>query len=127
MPQRISIVYICSLCASETDDPDKVTGYQLSGPRKLALNYDVCTDCAEVGPFHDFLDKGLRDTTKVVAPKRTAPMEAAATGAFPCRSCGHPYGAPQGRAAHERWCGKTEEEIAAEKARIAASRAANAR
>lgn len=123
MPQRISIVYICSLCDTETDDPHKVTAYQIVGPGK-PLNFDICTACEEVGPFREVLEKGIRERASKAAPKVPQVLGAEPeSGEHACKVCGRSFEAAQGRAAHQRWCGKSPAEVKALKAQIRAARA----
>lgn len=123
MPKRVTTIYICSLCRAETDQASKVTEYQITGPGR-PLNFDICTACAEVGPFRDLLDKGIRERGAPKAAKSVR-EEVLGSGEYPCKVCGESFGAPQGKAAHERWCGKSPAEIKAMKTQIRAARAAN--
>lgn len=127
MPQRITVIYICSLCETETDEPGKVTPYQIVGPGK-PLNFDICTACAEVGPFRDVLERGLRDRgVKAPAPPAASKGKIVepVAGELICKAgCGRTFKMPQGRAAHERWCRKSPAEVEVHKAEIRAARAA---
>lgn len=93
MPQRINVIYICSLCDSETDQPGKMTGFQITGLGR-ALEYDICTSCAEVGPFRDLLDRGLHGKNL-----RANQIPATASGQASCPECGDLF-TPTGLSLH---------------------------
>lgn len=44
MPQRVVVIYSCSLCKAEFDQPEKITPYKLSGGGKV-LDFDFCSGC----------------------------------------------------------------------------------
>lgn len=60
MPQRVVVIWTCSLCPEETDSAEKVTQYQLSGGGRT-LAYDICSNCAASEPFATLLAAGLAE------------------------------------------------------------------
>lgn len=60
MPQRVVVIWSCSLCGTETDTQDKVTQYQLSGGGR-SFAYDICATCVAAEPFASILAAGLSE------------------------------------------------------------------
>lgn len=60
MPQRVVVIWSCSLCGTETDSQDKVTQYQLSGGGR-SFAYDICATCVAAEPFASILAAGLSE------------------------------------------------------------------
>lgn len=94
MPQRVVVIWSCSLCNTEADSDDKVTQFQLSGGGRI-LGYDICTTCVAAEPFASVLAAGLSENAK----GRTAPSSE--DGRVQCEYCAKSY-TPQGMGLHKK-------------------------
>lgn len=100
MPQRVVIIYTCSLCQADTDSGEKMRAYQLAlldakGEPGLKWTLDVCATCEENDArLRALLDVGLREGKM---PKARVPTRVDATEA--CPECGERF-TPQGLGNH---------------------------
>lgn len=80
MPQRVVIIYSCSLCRAEFDSAEKVTPYKLSGGGKV-LDFDFCATCEITHEGLQALfgagiqDRKAKASTPALPPPATIPCE----------------------------------------------------
>lgn len=88
MPQRMTWIYICSLCQAETDDRAKSAHYELSGPGG-ALEYDLCPACEGAEDMQVFFAAGipLKGSKKPRAVKAAAPVAIGEADEVACEFC----------------------------------------
>lgn len=103
MPQRVIVIYVCSLCRSESEDKSAVTEFTLTGSGRT-ITLDVCNACRESGPLADILTAGLDEQVAGKKPKPSAPpAKPTNDDLLPCPTCGQECKGPTGLGRHRAY------------------------
>lgn len=96
MPQRVVIIYMCSLCGTESDGSFKMTPAQIV-IENTTLAYDICTACKEGdSTFASILRAGLKEK----ASKNSEQSNPIVGDSNHCEVCGNIFASVGGLATH---------------------------
>lgn len=116
MPQRVVVIYICSLCEEESQDPAANTQIKISYG-KTQLSLDACKACLDADPLQSLLEAGQPEKRgpgrppkpagppvppALLAPAKPGGLARTETGEYRCPDCEHSAATPQGVGMHRR-------------------------
>lgn len=113
MPQRVVVIWICSLCEEETDDPHAMTQLKITYGKTQAT-LDACKRCVESGPLAVLLEAVQPDkrgpgrppkpapVPTLLAPPKPGGLARTETGWYRCPDCEYTSATNQGVGVHRR-------------------------